>query len=788
MTRKAVDDNRLKFLQALVDLLTTDGQMSARQAADRLQINRTTARYNLKLLVTEKRIQEVGAGIYAVPQRVESSPTTDMLAAASGSGTLPKSKGLVPEVLPSLERIAGLQARLKRDINRLGITGPVTGTVTRSRMHDAAGNQIHPNLAGIGKRSTQPEVTWRTVTGRDEKRKNDKLSTSTIPASFKTKLDNETDILNSYWGWVGILEPEYDLLEGYTLIDVDSYYRQSISRKLALAFRNGVETVGDNQEFVKYITRRAGQVGYMTGTTFKGLLKEVLFNLYVCSNCILLKIRDKDASGGYANEKNNDRVPVAGYKICPPQTIFPFMDGKGRIDRWRRFFGTGRPYKDYAVEDIIHFKWDVKPGHLFGTPRTVCVRDDVFALRRLEENIELLLVNHLFPLFHVQVGTEEAPAQMTADGISEIDVIKNLIQNCPKEGVLVTDERVKVEVHGASKEGVDPQPMLAHYKSRIFTGLGVSGLDLGEMDTGNRATAENVSQNLKDNIKADLDTFSDMATMQFFREWFQESNTQLSVQNAVADVRLEFHEIDVDTQIKKETHAANMFNNHGIDQTEYRKRMKMKPVENGQRKEMHFERHVLGLEDAKTKNQIKVVDVQHEHAMEQQESAQTAQHATAVHTAASTKSVKVTHKRVNGSSKTVHTTEPTKTAAKAVSNLMQPTNQHGKNLDPHKARSSQDPELLVQIHDAFAQLEEELRTAECMTVDQWNRGAWLLIQDMLPGDELHDARAWMLPFVVRNEDTLDTADLLYSSLRAWAADPIPGESEDVSDEKEVAAA
>jgi hypothetical protein len=124
----------------------------------------------------------------------------------------------------------------------------------------------------------------------------------------------------------------------------------------------------------------------------------------------------------------------------------------------------------------------------------------------------------------------------------------------------------------------------------------------------------------------------------------------------------------------------------------------------------------------------------------------------------------------------------------AVSNLMQPTNQHGKNLDPHKARSSQDPELLVQIHDAFAQLEEELRIAECMTVDQWNRGAWLLIQDMLPGDELHDARAWMLPFVVRNEDTLDTADLLYSSLRAWAADPIPGESEDVSDEKEVVGA
>jgi hypothetical protein len=40
----------------------------------------------------------------------------------------------------------------------------------------------------------------------------------------------------------------------------------------------------------------------------------------------------------------------------------------------------------------------------------VGVKDDIFALRRLEENVELLFINQLFPLFHIKVGTEQAPA------------------------------------------------------------------------------------------------------------------------------------------------------------------------------------------------------------------------------------------------------------------------------------------------------------------------------------------------------------------------------------------
>ena len=777
---------------AILEFLKSHDNAGRTELAQELGCSRTSARNYLDALCDAGQVVRVSDSRYRLaealrpppaaaapepppppepePLHVEFSPTPDALMRSA-----PDKRELVvhtpDEVLTAAEAyMREIRKRLDTDAKKLDLSsGGVTGAGRAIALRHAD-SRIAPVLEGMGARAVQPGITWRSLSARRSARRTDKQGSSSIPATFKTKVDNETDILNSYWGWVGILEPEYDLLESWTVLDTESLYAQAIRRKLSLAFRNGVEYVGDNQEFVRYIKRRTQQISYMMGQTFKSFLKDILFNLYVCSNCIVIKIRDTEASGGYANEKNKNRAPVAGYKICPPQTIFPYLDGKGRIEKWRRFFGTGRPFRDYPVEDVIHFKWDVKPGHLYGTPRIVCVRDDIFALRRLEENIELLLVNHLFPLFHVAVGTPEAPAQMTAQGVSEIDVVRSMIENMPKEGVFVTDERVKVTVHGAAKEGVDPKPVLAHYKQRIFTGLGVSGLDLGETDTGNRATAENVSQNLKDSIKADLDNFSDLVIMQVFRELFQESPSQLSVQNAVADVRIEFHEIDVDTQIKKETHAANMFNNHALSQSEFRRRLKLKPLDKESNKDTHYERHVVDLENVRHRNQKDLAKVQHGLAMEQQESAQSHQ----AQVAASVKKTKVTKKHANGASHTTETHEPAKPAQKAVAAIMQPQNQHGKNLDPHKARSSQQPDLLERIYDELlgmrAALDQEGMLAE------WAEHTGSLVDDLLDGPELLAAREALKSFVRLSDDP----DVLWLNLATWAQDPIPGDIEEVA--------
>ena len=411
------------------------------------------------------------------------------------------------------------------------------------------------------------------------------------------KIGKETDYLSAIKaGTEMMLQPEYDLLEPYVLLDTESFFLQAIRRRLSLMFRNGFEINGTDKTFVEIINKRFNQLSFMQRQTMQSLFKEVLRQLLISSNCIVVKIRDLDASGGKKNPKNRDRVPVAAYKVVPVHTMYPVIDDNGVLIRWMRFFGGGGLPKKYPVEDVIFFHFDRKPGHFFGTPRTISVRDDILALRRLEENVELLLINHLFPLMHVKVGTETAPADFLATGISEVDYIKSEIENMPKEGVFVTDDRIALDVVGAKGASLDPTEIVSHYKKRIFTGLGMSGIDMGEADTSNRSTADNVSQNLKDTVKDDLDSFCGQVKMEIFRELFMETAREdLSVQNAVADVNLVFPEIDVDNMIKWENHITNMFNNNMLDADESRLKINKQPMTSKQKNNTHYKLHVLDL-------------------------------------------------------------------------------------------------------------------------------------------------------------------------------------------------
>ncbi len=243
--------------------------------------------------------------------------------------------------------------------------------------------------------------------------------------------------------------------------------------------------------------------------------------------------------------------------------------------------------------------------------------------------------------------------------------MKQIIERMPKEGIFVTDQRVDINAVGAAGEALDPAPILEHYKKRIFTGLGVSALDMGEGATVGSSTAENVSQALKDSIKYDLDVFADQVSMGILRELFSEAPYELSVQNAVADVKLSFDEIDLDNQIKTETHATQLYQNNGIDHDEYRSRIGEQPMSKEQEQKTHFQKHVVGLTKAEGAVAIRVA----------KESPRPA---------GAKKGGGKKGKSGRKASKVKKTT-PTR---KATANKMRPENQHGKNLGPHKARSS----------------------------------------------------------------------------------------------------
>lgn len=502
-------------------------------------------------------------------------------------------------------------------------------------------------------------------------------SYSSLKGSLKKKLWNTADYMGSYKGISGIIDPEYDLLEPFSIYDTEVYVKQATARRLTLMFRNGWDVISDidhNEKNVKYIKKRLSTMEYVMNMSTQAFFSKILFDLLLTSNCFLLKIRDEEASPGIKSEANGNKVPIAGYSFIPTSQILPYFD-QGKLLFWRRYYETGIPFEDFQPEDIVHLKWDVKNGHYFGTPRLIGVIDDIFALRRLEENIELLFINHLFPLFHVQVGSEDAPCWYGPNGESEIDIIRGSIENMPKEGVFVSDQRVSVEAVGAQGNSLDTTDLISHLKQRVLSGLGVSGIDVGETDTATRTTADNVSQNLKDQIKADLTTFCDLIRMHMFKEWFQEANYSLSIQTAVATTHIRFNEIDVDNKIKMENHYIQLWLNDAVTEDEYRRMLNKPPM----------------TVKEKTLTHSAIVFEREKELAEMGFDAQ-----------ADVASMKVTAGATSGG-------KSGKGARKKSANKARPTNQHGTNPGPTKAKSSREYFYQHSV-DRMTKLQQEFPT------------------------------------------------------------------------------
>jgi hypothetical protein len=542
------------------------------------------------------------------------------------------------------------------------------------------------------------------------------------PKAAKTKTQSNADYIGTYNNFNGILRPEYDMLEPFVIFDTEAYVKRAVGRRLDLMFRNGYEigtdldqTIDQGQLNVDYIYKRLNTIEYVTNEPVNALFKKILFNLLLCSNCFLRKVRDEKLSagvrngGGVGKPDNGNKIPVAFYQLIPAHTILPYFE-KGKIIRWRRFYETGAPWEDFSLDEILHLKWDVKPGHVYGTPRTVGVRDDIWALRRFEENIELLFVNHLFPFFHVKIGTDNAPCWYGANGESEIDTIRYQVETMPKEGVFVSDARVDVGVVGAEGKSLETKDFLAHLKSRVFTGLGVSGIDMGEGADATRATADNISQNLKDTVKSDMESFGDIIRMNFFKEWFMEANYSIGIQKAVSTTKLIFHEIDLDNLIKEQNHTLNLYNAHLLTEPEARKKLKKPPMTKADKKLTHYNEHVVDLvqrtAEAKSQAEVKAqkellpLQAKHQEEMtghkvnEMQMQHKLEHKKMQTHVAKAEASVKLTQAKTKLAA--VQGARPTGAVKKATPsmktgrNRATPSNQHKVSTGPMKAKSSRE--------------------------------------------------------------------------------------------------
>lgn len=377
-----------------------------------------------------------------------------------------------------------------------------------------------------------------------------------------------------------VFEPtEYDLYEIGRIEDNEAYVRQAFKKQVGLFLKEGFDYVGSNKKTVKYIKTRFAQIERATGIPHEEFIRRLVSQFVRKSNVIVARVRDEAASGGqtYRDLDGITRKPVAGYFPMPPEMMEVKVYGNGKPFVWRQRMPHGLHF-DYDASDIIHMTFDRKEGFLFGTPLIQPVIDDIRALRKIEENIEMLIYKHLFPMFQYVVGTEGSPAGVMEDGQREIDVARYELQNMPSEGGIVTSERYEIRSVGSESKALRAEGYLSHFKTRVFSGLGMSAVDFGEPDTSNRSTADNMSRALIDNIKDLQESFEAQFNKFIINELLEESTFEDDVLAPENIVRLEFREVDIDKQVKIENQAADMFNKNAITWDEMRRDIGRDPI------------------------------------------------------------------------------------------------------------------------------------------------------------------------------------------------------------------
>ena len=365
--------------------------------------------------------------------------------------------------------------------------------------------------------------------------------------------------------------PEWDLAEVGRIIDVEGYVSRALKTKTDLFVKEGYEFNGPNIERSKYIYKRLAQIEVAGDKPFPLLIKETIASLQRSSNAFWVKVRDYNASSGKRRLIGKSEFdPVAAYFSLPAESIRIKRDEYGRVVKYRQEV-HGKKYKDFRPEDIIHWVFDRREGFSVGTPQIVPIKDDIRALRRIEENVELLVYQHLFPLFHYTVGTDEQPATITPDGEDEIAIVQKQVAQMPADGCWVTPHRHKIEAIDAKSPPIAVDKVIEHFKHRIYIGLGVSPIDMGEAAAASRSTAQTLSRNLINSTKAYQKDFGAQFYHHVIRELLLESTfneeTLFEDENKVF---LRFKEIDQETKIAWENHLADMFLKNAITHDEFR--------------------------------------------------------------------------------------------------------------------------------------------------------------------------------------------------------------------------
>jgi len=363
---------------------------------------------------------------------------------------------------------------------------------------------------------------------------------------------------------VAFVRPEYDLKTIANAVMLDGFLRRSVNIFTEQILKNGYEFTSKNSRIQKHVTKRIKEIENLTNLAFYEVVSQIARQLVTYANAYLIKVRSdaKSIIGNTYRLYGRDLMPIVGLFIAEASTMEIGLNDRNQVVNYKQYVNGQEVIWD--ARDVIHLTYNKIPGTITGLSNIISVLDDVRALRKLEEEVEILGFQYSVPLYLYKVGSKDIPP---APG--EIEQVRTTVNNMPSYGMLVVPGHHTVEVPTNNNSPLDIISYINHFKKRIFAGLGVSPVAMSESDSSNR----NTSQILDLSMQAITISFQRIIKSKFEMELIRELMLDGGFGNLNDDFEFNFPEIDLENQIKKETHIIAKWQNNLITRAEGRLEM-----------------------------------------------------------------------------------------------------------------------------------------------------------------------------------------------------------------------
>lgn len=359
---------------------------------------------------------------------------------------------------------------------------------------------------------------------------------------------------------IRFMKSEYDLNTLSNAVSIDGILRRASNIYTEQILKNSYEIISKDDKMQNYVRKRMKEIQNLTGISNHDVMRNIAWQLVTFGNAYILKVRGNKSQFAKSYKIGNKKLnPINGLFVLDAPSIEVGLDQDDQIVKYKQLIRG--VYRYWDADDIIHLSYNKTPGTLTGFSNFLTILDDVRALRKLEEEVEILGFQYAVPLWLYKVGNKDIPASP-----GEVDQVTSTINNMPTYGVLVVPGHHTMESVSNNQTPVQVLEFIDHFKHRIYAGLGISPIAMGDASSSNRNTAQSLDLSMQTITISYQNIIKNGLEMQLFRELAYDGGFNLIDE----DILMNFPEIDIEAQIKKQNHLMGLYQGNIISLTEAR--------------------------------------------------------------------------------------------------------------------------------------------------------------------------------------------------------------------------